>query len=822
MVLRRRPRREARHSRLWQVLVGLGLIVGALIVGWRVDETRQDSEIRQGAVVAGVDIGGLEPEEAVIALEPVVQEVAETIIELHIELQFQDQIITITAAELGISLDAEQTLAEADTPPPSVVRPAAWLFDLFASRDVSPAVTTDLGTLATTVDPYTDPETPRIELVGGAFRPVLSTDVPVPDMELLAERLEEAVQSNLGGRAVVEVPIGGMEPADPFAVALATALAVRANNITQGGVSLQLEGTAETFSIGERALRQFVILEGEQHDTYLALAPRVGGTLASLFVGIGGEGRPATIGLDDAGNVTIADGETGFKCCHETAPQALLAGMHEGQQPIVLPAAPAPHPRGREWAESLGITDVVGEFTTNFKAGQDRVINIARISELTRGAIIEPGQRFSVNEFVGPRTMNDGFVPAGMILNGVFVDSVGGGVSQYATTLFNAVFFAGLDFISYQSHTIYLSRYPYGREATVSHPAPDLVFENITPYGVMLWPTTTDTSITVKLYSTPWVLSEQTGQTSSTRGTSCTRVVTERTRTWLEDGRTETDTVWAQYRPEGLKCDGTPSVTTTTTSTTVPPEGGEDQGAGDDNQQVEPSSGNDDNQQVEPSSGNDDNQQVEPSSGNDDNQQVEPSSGNDDNQQVEPSSGNDDNQQVEPSSGNDDNQQVEPSSGNDDNQQVEPSSGNDDNQQVEPSSGNDDNQQGEPSSGNDDNQQGEPSSGNDDNQQGEPSSGNDDNQQGEPSSGNDDNQQVEPSSGNDDNQQGEPSSGNDDNQQGEPSSGNDDNQQVEPSSGNDDNQQGEPSSGNDDNQQGEPSSGNDDSDRAPATTIPGE
>ena len=586
MVLRRLRRREVRHSRLWQFIVGVGLIVGALIVAWQVYESRQDSEIRPGAVVAGVDIGGLEPEEAVTALEPVVQEVAETII----ELQFQDQIITVTAGELGVSLDAERTLAEADNPPPPVVRPVAWLLDLFANRDVSPAVTTDLGTLANTVDPYTDPETPRIDLVDGAFRPVLSTDVPVPDMELLAERLEEAVQSNLGGRAVVEVPIGGMEPADPFAVALATALAVRANDITAGGVSLQLEGTAETFSIGELALRQFVVLEGEQHDTYLALVPRVGNTLSSLFVGIGSEGLPATIGLDDAGNVTISDGETGFKCCHETAPEALLAGMHEGQQPIVLPAAPAPHPRGREWAESLGISAVVGEFTTNFKAGQDRVINIARISELTRGAIIEPGQRFSVNEFVGPRTMNKGFIPAGMILNGVFVDSVGGGVSQYATTLFNAVFFAGLDFISYQSHTIYLSRYPYGREATVSHPAPDLVFENTTPYGVMLWPTTTDTSITVKLYSTPWVLSEQTGQTTSTRGTSCTRAVTERTRTWLEDGRTETDTVWAQYRPEGLKCDGTPSVTTTSTSTvptstTVPPEGSEYQGAGDGGQQ---------------------------------------------------------------------------------------------------------------------------------------------------------------------------------------------------------------------------------------------
>ncbi len=640
MVLRRLRRREVRHSRLWQFIVGVGLIIGALIVAWQVYESRQDSEIRQGAVVAGVDIGGLEPEEAVTALEPVVQEIAETII----ELQFQDQIITVTAGELGISLDAERTLAEADNPPPPVVRPAAWLLDLFASRDVSPAVTTDLGTLATTVDPYTDPETPRIDLVDGAFRPVLSTDVPVPDMDLLAERLEEAVQSNLGGRAVVEVPIRGMEPADPIAVALATALAVRANNITEGGVWLQLEGTTETLNIGELALRQFIVLEGNQHDTHLALDERIADTLASLFVGIGAEGIPATVGLDEAGNVTISDGSAGFKCCHDTVADVLLAGMVEGQQPVTLPAAPAPHPRGREWAESLGITEVVGEFTTNFKAGQDRVINIARISELTRGAVIEPGQRFSVNEYVGPRTMNKGFVPAGMILNGVFVDSVGGGVSQYATTVFNAVFFAGLDFISYQSHTIYLSRYPYGREATVSHPAPDLVFENNTPYGVMLWPTTTDTSITVKIYSTPWVLSEQTGQSTRGVGSSCTRVTTERTRTYLEDGRTETDTVWAQYRPEGIRCDGTPSVTTTTSSTiapesTVPPEGSEYQGSeAGEGQQLEPTSEAGEGQQDEPTSEDGDGQQDEPTSEDGDGQQDEPTSEDGDGQQDEPTS----------------------------------------------------------------------------------------------------------------------------------------------------------------------------------------
>ena len=232
------------------------MLIGALIVGWQVYEARQETRIRPGATVSGVEIGGLEPEEAVIALEPVVQEVAETTIDLQfpdIDLQFLGHTITVTADELGISLDAERILAEADNPPPPVVRPAAWLFDLFASRDVRPSVTTDLGTLADTVDPYTDPETPRIQFVDGAFQPILHIDVPVPDMELLALRLEDAVLSNMGGRVAVEVPIRGMEPADPIAVALAGALATKANEITEGGVQLQLEGTTETFTISEQA-----------------------------------------------------------------------------------------------------------------------------------------------------------------------------------------------------------------------------------------------------------------------------------------------------------------------------------------------------------------------------------------------------------------------------------------------------------------------------------------------------------------------------------------------------------------------------------------
>ncbi len=565
--LQRTLARIRRGGWFWPGIVIVTTIVGALIVVWAVDENRRSDHIRPGAEVAGINIGGLAPREATEALEPLRSDVASTVI----ELQFQDHTITVTAEELGISLDTERTLAEADKPPPPVVRPAAWLLDLFATRNVEPSIATDVSRLQGAVTPYTDPETPRIALVDGAFEPVATTEIAIPDMELLARRLEKAVTGAMGARVTVVVPIAGMVPADPVALELATTLAAQANEITAGGVRLQLDGFEQVFRIGEQALRNFIVLEGDRHNTRLALDDKFANTLASLFVGVGTEGAPATVSIDDAGAVVISGGEPGSKCCSDTAAAWILWGMYGDLEVVRVPAASVPHPRGREWAESLGITEVVSEFTTNFQAGQQRVVNIARIAELTRGVIIEPGRRFSVNEFVGPRTAAKGFVPAGMILDGMFVDSVGGGISQYATTLFNAAFFAGLDFIEYQSHTIYLSRYPFGREATVSYPKPDLVLENNTPHAVMLWPTTTATSITVKMYSTPSVLAEQTGQRTRSVGTSCTRVTTERTRTWLADGRSETDTVWAQYRPEATRCDGSstaPSTTTTAPSTT--------------------------------------------------------------------------------------------------------------------------------------------------------------------------------------------------------------------------------------------------------------
>ena len=116
-----------------------------------------------------------------------------------------------------------------------------------------------------------------------------------------------------------------------------------------------------------------------------------------------------------------------------------------------------------------------------------------------------------------------------------------------------------MDFVEYQSHSIYISRYPYGREATVNWPNVDLVFENNTPYAVLIWTSYTDTSITVQLWSTKHYDVVQTGQSRGTAGRVCTRVTTFRERTDPE-GRVLEDSVFATYRPgEGIDCNGNPT-----------------------------------------------------------------------------------------------------------------------------------------------------------------------------------------------------------------------------------------------------------------------
>jgi vancomycin resistance protein YoaR len=149
----------------------------------------------------------------------------------------------------------------------------------------------------------------------------------------------------------------------------------------------------------------------------------------------------------------------------------------------------------------LGIRDLVSEFTTYYPPGQPRVVNIRLAAATIDGTIIPPGGRFSMNEALGERTIAKGYVPAPQISGSSFVDSVGGGISQVATMLYNGAFFAGLELIEHQPHSLYIDRYPLGREATIAWGGPELIFRNDWPASLAIKLETTETSITVRFFS---------------------------------------------------------------------------------------------------------------------------------------------------------------------------------------------------------------------------------------------------------------------------------------------------------------------------------
>jgi vancomycin resistance protein YoaR len=180
----------------------------------------------------------------------------------------------------------------------------------------------------------------------------------------------------------------------------------------------------------------------------------------------------------------------------------------------LLPVLTAPAPRSvtaelgpvpadftTEEAQALGIKEEISSFTTRFTSPASGT-NIRVVAAEVDGALVLPGETFSLNTFTGPRGTAQGYVEAAVIQNGELSKAVGGGISQFATTMFNAVFFAGLEDVYHKPHSFYISRYPAGREATVYEGAIDLQWRNDGDTGVYIDTTWVQGAITVTFYGT--------------------------------------------------------------------------------------------------------------------------------------------------------------------------------------------------------------------------------------------------------------------------------------------------------------------------------
>ena len=135
-------------------------------------------------------------------------------------------------------------------------------------------------------------------------------------------------------------------------------------------------------------------------------------------------------------------------------------------------------PRGSE-EELSKLTDVLGTFSTNFgSSAAGRAQNVRNACSKINGTILYPGEEFSTYEKISPFTQENGYGIAGAYENGQVVESIGGGVCQVATTLYNAVIRAELDITMRYNHSMLVNYVPPSDDAAIAGTYKDFRFKN--------------------------------------------------------------------------------------------------------------------------------------------------------------------------------------------------------------------------------------------------------------------------------------------------------------------------------------------------------
>lgn len=535
--------------------VAIVAVVLAVFIGvWQLDERAHRGRVPRNVMFLNENFGGLD----VASTRNKVANLAESFDSFPVQVSTPKGMIDMDAGELGLQLDQEgavERIFAARDDEPRWLGPFNWAASWISVAQVGAVGRFDINSadaalaeLAEQID--TAPGDHTMTLEAGRLVPVEGEPGQALEADRFLARLEANLPASTQGAIIIEAPVTEVPP--PVSVSDLTRFVDDLNSKTIIPLPVRVGGESEAFTSND--VRSWLRLVNNDDGTIEAgiEADLAQAAIEERFAGLKTDVDLTELVVFD-GSLSLGDGAPKY-CCRPVAKPILAAIVNnEAVAEIDMES------EGDELLEEIGIADLVGEFTTEHAPDQNRVVNIQRMADIVRGAMIEPGQMFSINEHVGRRTEENGFVSDGVIYNGVLTQDIGGGVSQFATTIFNAAFFAGLEFGEYQSHSLYFDRYPRGREATISFPNPDLQIMNQTSYPVFIWTSYTDESITVQLFSTQHIDTEETGTYESPAG-YCTRVTTERTRTF-EDGRKQVDAVEALYQPrEGINCQGESTV----------------------------------------------------------------------------------------------------------------------------------------------------------------------------------------------------------------------------------------------------------------------
>lgn len=488
----------ASHKAAVGLLAGLGLLLGGYLTAYLV----AGNTLPHGTVVAGVPIGGLEPEVAERRLAAGLAARRDAPLQAWVD----GQQVTLLPSEIGLDVDVAGSVAAAGGG--ARWRPSVILAHFVGGQELDAVLQVDdvrLSAALSRIDAQVA-EPPRNGAIAFTRTDELRITDPRPGRVLDRAQARTALLAGyLHPDEVLDLLLVPVAP-DIDVDDVSRAMAEFAEPAVSGPVTVRL-GKAQ------------VRLRPEEFARTLQLRPRAGQLVpglnqkrfTALLEASFSSGAPvdATVVLDE-GRPRIIPARRGVRYDPDDLQQAFLSALTASgnQREAVVQATVAEPQFSTADARALRVVEQVSSFTTYYPYAEYRNINIGRAASLVDETLLKPGETFSLNDTVGERTRENGFTEGFIISDGIFKEELGGGVSQLATTLFNAMFFAGLEDVEHRPHSFYIDRYPAGREATVAWGSLDLRFRNDTPYGVLITTSVVPATsyrqgvVTVRMWST--------------------------------------------------------------------------------------------------------------------------------------------------------------------------------------------------------------------------------------------------------------------------------------------------------------------------------
>jgi len=484
----------------------LALVVLLPVAAFAVDEVRANGEVARNVTAAGIDLGGLGEVDAITALRTYETDLATK----ELTYLVAESSFAVTPRDLGLDIDEDAILAVAMQQRREkgfVGRLFGWFGSFGDERQLEVTVAVEPDRLDELLDTWEEVAVNNPAHEGGLIVEdgIVLPDYPRPgagiDRDAAQGKTRRAVQTL--ARSPISLTTLEIEPV--ITQSQIDDAVERANRMIDGPITLrandpELEIEFPADVLASALLSEVTATAPARVDITFDRRP-IGGVVRPLRDLIEQPARDAEFLIDEHDVVTLRPSRAETLLDVDLVVDKLFDVADRGGSSGTFPFEQGDQAAfTTEAAEAMGEITMVSSFTTEHPCCQDRVNNIQTMAKAVDGSIVEPGEEFDLNGRVGQRTVEKGYVPAPMILSGEIVDDVGGGVSQFATTIYNAMFFGCYEDVTHRAHSYYFSRYPEGREATVSWGGPELTFRNNTDALLIVKTAFTSRSITVKMF----------------------------------------------------------------------------------------------------------------------------------------------------------------------------------------------------------------------------------------------------------------------------------------------------------------------------------